>query len=243
MPTLNVLVDFDNIDLPIKRGPLAPLIIQLVQAIPAQLVSACSDLDFALYGGWREGRRLTTAAQNLAPQIQAGFPMAFTLTGTPAAVQVRVHLVFAPLCTPTSMLEGTFVRDRTLRRFAAKNLPWAECVLPGRCGLNGIMGIRHNTQCSAPGCGATVGGVLVRNEQKMVDTSMVVDIAYLCNQPTVTDIVIFSSDADIWPGVLLALSSGRRVTRIHPKLNAQPQRHLHGSIPQAARASYTELSC
>jgi uncharacterized LabA/DUF88 family protein len=84
--------------------------------------------------------------------------------------------------------------------------------------------------------------LLVRDEQKMVDTLLVADVAELALAQRAAHIVIVSSDTDMWPAVLLALRMGSNVLHIHPKAGSQTQRHLLGTLSRNLPGKYAQLS-
>jgi hypothetical protein len=57
-----------------------------------------------------------------------------------------------------------------------------------------------------------------------------------------TDVVVVSSDADIWPGILLALRAGSNVVHIHPKPGGRTQPHLLQTLGGRLCATYVERS-
>ncbi|WP_313274987.1 hypothetical protein [Stenotrophomonas sp.] len=60
----------------------------------------------------------------------------------------------------------------------------------------------------------------------MVDTLLVADMAYLSLKMRDKNIVVVSSDTDMWPGVLLATSAGCQIIHIHTNEGWRTQRHL-----------------
>jgi hypothetical protein len=108
--------------------------------------------------------------------------------------------------------------------------------------MDQFSGLTNATPCPNSACACTLGDVLVRDEQKMVDTLLVADIASHAFTGKASDVVIVSSDIDMWPGVLLALRSGCSVTHIHTKSGWRTQGHLVGTLGSTLGKSYTQLA-
>ena len=76
----------------------------------------------------------------------------------------------------------------------------------------------------------------------MVDTLLVADIAQYTLQHKPTDMVIVSSDTDMWPGVYLALRSGCAVLQIHTRSGGRTQGHLLRTLLPRQAALYSQIS-
>jgi uncharacterized LabA/DUF88 family protein len=103
-------------------------------------------------------------------------------------------------------------------------------------------GLTASASCGNSGCSSQLGDVLVRDEQKMVDTLIVADIAHQVFKAMATDVVVVSSDTDMWPGVLLALRSGCAVTHIHTKHGGKTQQHLINTLGGQLNRIYQQMS-
>lgn len=117
-----------------------------------------------------------------------------------------------------------------------------ECASVVGCGLNQFFGLSNATPCTNTACACTLGDVLVRDEQKMVDTLLVADIAAHAFTSRATDVVVVSSDIDMWPGVLLALRTGCSVTHMHTKSGWRTQTHLVGTLGSSLGKAYRQLA-
>ncbi len=243
MPTLAVLVDFDNVEPGITRTGAVNMAKLLVPLIPPSVLARHASVHVRLYGGWRSSGALTTGAQKLVPDLRAGSP---TVIGRPgrnagSAMRLTVELAEGPMGTATQLQE-TLARDRDLRKFRARR-SWSECTRPGvGCGMSLHATLAHTTPCPVPGCASRLSHVLVRDEQKMVDTLLVADIAYQALALKATDVVVVSSDTDMWPGVLLAIRAGCNVVHLHTRTGWRTQRHLMATLGHAAMPLYTQLS-
>lgn len=230
MPTLQVFVDFDNVENGLKSaGPVA-LAKTILTLIPAPMLSRHDEAAVRLYGGWRCGGNLTNSAQRLVPDLRASSPTAFPLViaGVTHNLRLIVELADKPL-GQSMVLSETYVKDRTLRKFRARQKPWDACA-NGQCGFQKYAGSASSDVCPSPQCSVKLLDIFVRDEQKMVDTLMVADIARAALVDRSQDIVIVSSDTDMWPGLLLAMNAGCHVTHVHTKQGWATQRHLLRTI-------------
>jgi len=237
------LVDYDNVELSLTRPGPVNFAKVLVPLIPGQVVSQYSEINVRLYGGWRSQGRLTTIAQRLVPDIYASSPayVAIAHAGSTMQLRLTVELADKPIGLSSPLTE-TLVKERDLRKFRARLVPWSHCANPGTCTFNQFIGLTYNTACGNVGCANRLGNVFVRDEQKMVDTLIVADIAYQALSKKAKDIVIVSSDTDMWPGVLLALQAGCSVIHIHTKTGWKTQRHLLNTLGGQMGRFYKQLS-
>lgn len=243
MSALFVFVDYDNLDdLLVRPGPVA-LAQVLFSLLPSNVLARHASVEVRLYGGWRAQGSLTVEAQRIVPRIRSDSPTvaAFVHQNCTKNMRLAVSLADAPIGTRLPLQE-TLAKDRDLRKFRTRPLGWANCVDSGNCGFAHIVPASHSTRCCKSGCGSQLRDVFVRDEQKMVDTLIVADIAYQALSQRATDIAIVSSDTDMWPGVLLALGAGCNVIHIHTTNGWRTQRHLLQTLPRQASANYQQLS-
>lgn len=243
MPDLMVLVDYDNVEPSRTRAGPVSLSKILVSLIPSNVLARHGGVTVRLYGGWRSQSTLTNSAQRLIPVIRADSPCIFTMSnaGTTLNLRLTVELADKPIGV-TIPLEQSLVRDRGLRKFRARPTPWNCCVDSSSCGLGSIAGLKHDSVCVTPGCTTKLGDIFVRDEQKMVDTLIVADIAHQVFVARSSDIVVVSSDTDMWPGILLALNAGCSVVHIHTRSGWRTQRHLMNTIGGQLSRIYQELT-
>lgn len=240
---LSVFVDYDNIDLRHRaQGPVS-LARMIFGLLPANLVHPYDALNFRLYGGWRASNLLTAAAQLLLPDIRENSPTVGSCTyiGTNKPLKIHVALAEGPLGTRTRF-EQTLVRNRPLRYFRTNQVLWRDCSDSSNCGMAHLHTAHNATKCGNSGCFVQIGDVLVRDEQKMVDTLLVADVAYEAFVSAADEVVLVCSDADMWPGIFLALQKGCRITQIHSKPGWKTPKHLLGSLNHAMLQRYREIS-
>jgi uncharacterized LabA/DUF88 family protein len=233
-----VLVDYDNVpELERHRG-IVSLVDKVLSTITVSPLLAYQRSKFKLYGGWYEGNRLSRAAQRLAIDIGV-FPRAFSLSdGTDkTSVIVQVDLAYSLEIDPRNNLENTY-RSRGLPQgLRCDPPPYPRCINSGSCPIAHVHPLINSGNCPEVGCRVTSADILVRSEQKLVDTMMTADMIYLATRKT-ADICVVSSDDDLWPGIKSALLFGANVYHIHTK----PGRGTPSYYSRGAGSRYVELS-
>ncbi len=243
MSELNIFVDFDNIENKFLCGGPIALSRTIAAIVPLEIISGYLGITVRLYGGWRWNGNLTHQAQYLIPKIRAGSPGVIPIKIDNAVINFRLRVELAEKPIGYSNLLGrTFVKERSLRKFRVKSTPWDGCTSSGSCGLSHLNSATHATKCPDPSCAVMMGSILIRDEQKMVDTLIVADIAQLALVDKAKNIVVVSSDTDMWPGVILALRAGCSILHIHPKSQWKTQQHLLNTLTSSISKKYSQLS-
>lgn len=242
MTILSVLVDFDNVEVIHRRPGPVSLSKMLISLLPPSLVARHTGIAVRLYGGWRVNSVRTRLAQQLVPDIQSNSPCMISVNrlGSPATLRMNVELADGPIATRV-ILEGTFAQERSLRKFSVRN-PLPACANSVACGMSQFQNVSHATSCTLASCASTLGDILVRDEQKMVDTLMVADMAHQAFVNGSKDLVLVSSDTDLWPGVLLSLRAGCGVTQVHTKVGGKTQSRLLNTLVGPMMNNYLQLS-
>lgn len=240
---LKVLIDYDNVPAAVWAPGAVSAAAAICAHLPANVVGSEPELTVRLYGGWKTGSQSTPRAQQLIPQLTAGSHIFIPRPGHSAgAKQIRlvVKLALAPLGS-NNQFESTLAKDREVRSFRPKTgMP--SCAQPTSCGLGFLSNLSHASRCATPGCNSTPQQMLVRDEQKMVDTLMVADMAHAVFMDGDRDVVVVTSDTDIWPGVLLAIKGGCSVTQVHPKPNGRTSPSLVNMLPSAMSNYFTQIA-
>lgn len=238
MAELFVLVDYDNVERTLTLGGAVQLSRTIVSSLSAAVLLAHTHATVRLYGGWRSGGIATSKSHSISADIQANAPTYIALSGG-KPFRVDIELALASLGS-SKVLSETFVRDRELRGFRARPTPLANCIDSVGCGMAVHQGARHTTQCDTSGCSVRLGQVFARDEQKMVDTLIVADLADIALGRHATHLVLVSSDIDMWPGVLLATSAGCNILHVHSKRGMRTQRHLLNAMNASASTFYQQ---
>lgn len=239
---LNVLVDYDNVPAALWAPGPVKTAAAICARLPASVVGSEPQLTVRLYGGWKTGSISTHRAQQLIPQLALGHSYMARPGHAPGAPQIRlvVQLALAPLGAQTQF-ETTLAKDRAIRSFRPRQGITA-CAQPTACGMAYLAKLTHTTPCTAPNCSMTPQDLFVRDEQKMVDTLMVADMAHAAYVDGDQDIVVVTSDTDIWPGVLLAIKGGCAVTQIHATPNMRVPKSLTNMLPPGVSTYFNEIS-
>lgn len=215
---LFVLVDYDNLGDFRKAKTLDAVIRHVESRIPSAFIDGVSRVEMRLYGGWTIGRLLTRQAQALGAEIQANFPATTQRLDQSGKLVTRILTVaFARsgLFLPSEDLADTFMPGRSVRNVQIDQSGWRLCASPQRCHLAPLESFLRDGQCNFGSCGVSTRDLLRRNEQKQVDTLLVADMAELALRQGIKKVAVVSSDADMWPGVLLCLTAGASVCHIH----------------------------
>lgn len=243
MSNLLILVDYDNVDRSHKSAGAVNMAKMFVARLPSVIFTRHQGVTVRLYGGWRTNKILTNSAQKLVPDIDSQSPttIAISNSGVSQNVRLTVELAKGPIGSSIS-LEQTFVKNRELRNFRFQRVLPPKCASPSSCGFQSFSNLTYATPCGNPRCNSKLIDVFVRDEQKMVDTLIVADMAHQALAAKASDIVVVSSDTDMWPGVLLALRAGCAVTHIHTKCGGQTQQHLMNTLSPQLSRNYRQLS-
>ena len=208
-----VLVDYDNVRL--RRRSLRYFVTRLLDSVGVRWCSGESLIHFRLYGGWFDGHRRSKGAQRLVPEIEEAFPRRMTVSDGASTARVRVTVELASsLVGDRPAMTHTYRRRSLPAGITCARPPFSGCGCPSQCPIEGIAPFIHEDVCPHPSCNATPHSVLARNEQKLVDSMMVVDLLRLA-QTTSELLVLVSSDDDLWPGIRGALLHEAHVLHIH----------------------------
>lgn len=224
---LFVLVDYDNLGDFRATKTFDAVIRHIESRLPDDFVEGVSRVDVRLYGGWVAGRSLTRQAQVLGAEIQANYPASTQRVDSSGKATTRILSVsFARsgLFLPSEDLSDMFMPGRSVRNIYVDQGGWRACASPRQCQLAVVETFIRDGQCNLGSCGVTLRDLLKRNEQKQVDTLLVADMAELALRQGAKRVAVVSSDADMWPGVLLCLTAGTAVCQVHtsPGLSTKP---------------------
>lgn len=174
--------------------------------------------DCRLYGGWLDEDASSRSAERLIPDLQRDFPRSVSVTGAEGAqaVLVRVELARSLACDPAVVLTHTY-RQRSLPpRLRCEAAPCQGCATPSHCPIASLDPFIRDDDCPVDGCSVEPRRVLAREEQKLVDSMLVVDLVHFA-ETTDQPLVVASADDDIWPGIRVALLRGARVIHVIPR--------------------------
>ena len=227
------LVDYDN--LRAGRRGLDSVMRQILDAVGMRRSRGERAMRCRLYGGWFEGRWPSKRAQRLGAAIDARFPCRIPMSDSGATVTVRVTMELArSLVGDRIDFTHTYRRRSLPPNLLCAPAPFEACARPSQCAIAGFAPFVRDAECPVPGCDVAPAAVLTREEQKLVDSMMVVDLVRLA-QTTSESLILVSSDDDMWPGIRAALLHGAHV--LHVRARGRPFRY-----PRLATATYEHLT-
>ncbi|MBS3784279.1 MAG: hypothetical protein KGY78_07540 [Anaerolineae bacterium] len=211
-----VFVDYDNLARSDRHKGAKYVIDRILQCLgPAWFVDGRAQ--FRLYGGWYERNSPSRRGQKIAAELQQAFPGLVAATASPNVQPVRVvaELAYSLAAEPLRHLFHTF-RKRGIPQGLRCEDPVAMGCSDPACPLTVVYDFVNTGICPSPACQTRAEDLLYRNEQKLVDTMMTVDIVHYAHSG-VGQVCVVSSDDDLWPAIRSALLIGTRVIHIHTK--------------------------
>ncbi len=165
------------------------------------------------YGGWYEDRILTKRASQL---LQALGSVSFFPLQHPhrenELLRGEIELVTRLLASPMIEWLHTKRSQRGLHRIRLQDVPVPDgCPnQPLNCPLRNIYRFtKHKKKvCPIESCTVTNRDAFVSVEQKMVDALLVCDMVEFATEPNVDCLLVVSADADILPGIAVAVAKG-----------------------------------
>lgn len=241
---LFVLIDYDNLGRFRSAKTCEAVLRHIESLIPEDFASGMLRAEMRLYGGWVSRGSLTRQAQTLSAEIQAAFPSTarrLDKDGNTVTWILSATLARSGLSLPSEDLRDTFMPGRQLGAVTIDQSAWRSCSRPNDCPMASVESFVRDGQCHMARCGVTSRDLLRKNEQKQVDTLLVADMAELVLRQGVSKLVIVSSDADMWPGVLLCLAAGAFVCQIHTSPGGTTKPNLRVNLSRLG-AAYFERS-
>ncbi len=237
--SMEVLVDYDNVEPLERRRGLVHVITRILSAIPPSRFPARAEARVRLYGGWFFGVSSSRRAQELAPDLDAEFPRRIAVTDVHSAVSVlvRVELAMALECDPQNPLTHTFRRRSAPEGVRCVMPPFARCQTPGTCPLESLHVFLGQRACPYAACAVTPDDLLAKEEQKLVDTLLTTDLAYFAIS-TKKPVVVVSADDDMWPAIRFGLLRGLEVIHVLPRRSMQPPQQYR-MLMTSSYASYS----
>ena len=221
-----VLIDYDNLDVLMRRRGIVHVITSLLGALEARQVDGEKRIFCRLYGGWFDESSLSRNAQQLAPDLRKEFPRRYAVSKTNAGgtLLVQAELASSLACDPRGVLTHTFRRRSPQKGLKCVGLPFADCFDYRDCSLVNLEPFFQNDQCPKNKCSVVPTEVLKREEQKLVDSMIVTDLIHSANS-TGEVVVVVSADDDLWPGIRYALLQGARIIHGVPRRGKSKNNH------------------
>lgn len=233
------LVDYYNIDALIAGRGLLYIAERALTALHGAGIPLPQRAEFRLYGGWFSESRLSKGAQTLAADIANNFPstLAFPVADRdPIKVVVNCELNQSLAATTNQPLTHT-VRTRPFTDKLTFRWPTGRRCVPTSCRMLGVSEFVQSVKCPASDCSHVQSDFLHHTAQKMVDTMLVSDLIYWAYRPNSPQIVVVSSDDDIWPGIRTAIAIKQPIIQLHTKRSP-----LHSQyMGRMGKTSYIEI--
>lgn len=210
---MKIIVDYDNLH-PLDRENGLPYFAQkMLSSLDRTLTALPNDLTIRIYGGWYADRAFTRSAQAVAADIATNFPMTFNGLKTKKPILVRAEQAVALEAAPSERLYYTYRQKSP--QYNLKVLEDAEIgCTETSCPRDLFRKAFRKRKCPQSSCPATNPSIIVRSEQKLVDTMMAIDLGTLAESQE--HIVLASADHDLWPAILALLYRGIRITHLLP---------------------------
>lgn len=220
------LADFHNLRMSPHGRPLNPAdvrdgIFELASAVHAaglEVGYAISDLTIRFYGGWHEEGvgptqhlRVLTAAIRSFPRRLGG--------------RIRIQVADATVSLPHLRFTETVRPAPPPSRFRPPQIH-EFCVRGHDCRANDLIRWLDGS-CPEPGCRVPLTRILVRRQQKMVDTLMTADAVHLAHSGEADLLIVASDDDDLLPALLSAGASGTAVVSLFRR---QPHKVRYGFL-------------
>jgi len=212
-----VIVDYDNLDVVLRRSGLFNVIWKILEKVVDEAQIHQPKYVIRLYGGWYEKSALTRAAQDLTIEIGQAIPLVFPLiiNGSQLRVPISIELAYSLAVLPARHLLATY-RPRGIHGSVRCHAPAQIGCNATSCPVGPLYTIFINGRCSESNCSKSVQDFLYRGEQKLVDSMMLSDLIFF-SQNGGNVIALVSSDDDLWPGILTGLHSGSEIRHIRTR--------------------------
>ena len=237
-PAMDILVDYNNVLEAHRRRGVRYVTERVLSAIGPNHLGGRRRAMFRLYDGWYEFQSPSRTAQEVSADVQANTPHTATLSDGPASARivVSVELAYSLRSDPTLHLWHTFRPKAPQSNFACKDPQQAGCQVSA-CPLQPTTAFITRQRCPTSGCPVTPADLLVRNEQKLVDTMIAADLfsLFLRTSPAVA---LVSSDDDHLPIIRMLVREGMTVFHV---LTRPPHQSLSLYLTNLDRTKYIQL--
>jgi hypothetical protein len=233
---MEVLVDYDNVEFAepiLARAGLFTLFSQLVAVVGPRRKTVPERCRIRLYGGWFEKENITRKAERLIADIDGTFPMPMVWGKQGAENQAeknkcltQVEMAYSLEAHPGRHLFRT-VRERRVDTRIECDTTYFDACQEEWCPMRDVAEFLEKQKCPMHDCTVSQADVLWKREQKLIDTMITSDLIFLASKGH-KDLVVVSSDDDIWPGVRTALEFGAHVTIVQTQKRNTPEDYTRG---------------
>jgi len=213
---MQVITDYNNIPDVIRRRGLKYLAERIALCLGPTAVGKYRRLHIRLYDGWYKVQKLTHLAQSTSAEVQRVFPTTITfpsLEGPAVRAVVAAEMAYSLHCDPATNIWHTF-RPRSGQANVGCKSPSSAGCSSHDCVLSALPRFFSTQQCPDTCCILSTKDLIYRDEQKLVDGMMATDLMSL-HLTSDEELVVVSSDDDLWPALRLLLQRGHTVYHIH----------------------------
>ena len=235
---MEILVDYSNVlDADRKKG-VRFVAERILTAIGPRRVDDRQRATIRLYDGWYEAQSPSRVAQEVSADVQANSPHTMTLLDGSLSKRlvVSIELAYSLRSDPTVHLWHTF-RPKAPQSNVTCHPPLSVGCTVSPCPLAPMERFISKRKCPIATCTLKPHDLLVRNEQKLVDTMMAADLFSL-HLNSAAEAVIVSSDDDLLPAIRMVAKSGTKVIHI---LTRAPSTSLSTYVNGLDASAYTQL--
>jgi len=230
MDTILMLVDFDNLHY--RQGSLDIFnrIDSIIRKIDSQILINYKRIEVRLYGGWYDLNGITKLSQDIIAEIRGYYPAVIRILHNDFLYNLilNVELAFGTSLEPNYRYLNTFrIRGR---QYGLKCKTQGELACHSEiCSSRILYDILDKGETSNKYCTHSTSDILYKAEQKLVDSIIVLDLLFYSQSGNkYADIIIVSSDDDIWPGIRSAMFFGSRVIHVQTKHKASSNSYPYG---------------
>ena len=225
-----ILIDHDNLSTLERRRGTLHVINRVLDVLGLWRAAWERRVYCRLYGGWFNKDASSKNAERLIPDLRRDFPCSMPVAGAEGyqSVLVNVELARSLACDPTEVLTHTYRRRSLPPSLRCATTPFPGCAAPSSCPVAELNPFIRNSDCPVDDCAVEPRTVLEREEQKLVDSMLVVDMVHYA-ETTEEPLVVVSADDDLWPGIRFVLLRGACVIHVIPRrsrLNRERYRRL-----------------
>jgi hypothetical protein len=214
---MRILVDFDNIPQLLRHRGVAEIASRILCTLGDDTLSQESSVHMRFYGGWYRSRMLSRVAQSLSAEVQREFPQYHPvfIGGKRSRIKVSGELALSLEFESSRHLWHTYRTRDYPSDLHARHPNNFGCSDPG-CPSLVVYSLLNNQKCPRDGCDKRPEDIFYRGSQKLVDTMIAMDVAYLSSKDG-SNICLVSSDDDFWPAIRFAVFTGATVFHVHPR--------------------------
>lgn len=212
-----ILVDWDNIEHGTRRLGLETIVEKIFFLISEHL-----DLDkigktVRIYGGWYDRDILSRSAQRLSSEINRSFPKRIVVVTKDRKFDfvAKCELALSVQSNPTQPLMNTYRKRDAPKYLRARQQSEIGCS-EASCPIPLISRFITRNQCTVSGCSKTFEEISYLGQQKLVDCMIVADMSFAAFNGE-RQLVVVSSDEDMFPGIIQATYYGAQVLHVHTK--------------------------